>query len=117
MNLKKFLAYAVTSCSTSLLLSYISRLYIDVAVVILLLRMLFFCAVGWFIYHAPDKYYKALCGCVWCGMLIGWLIGYRDDITLVWKYQSSSLILPIAVVAVVILLGFFGYEYFKIKAK
>ncbi|MCP6758781.1 MAG: hypothetical protein NHB32_08425 [Fischerella sp. CENA71] len=107
--MSKFISIVVLAASITLLLSFLSRVFPDFALIVLIFKAgVFLVSSSFAIAGTRDRF---LFGLISSGMLVGVLLGYQDEIELLWRYQFTEVFVPLFLfVAVAFVVGG-GYVY------
>ena len=110
-----FISTALISCSSSILLSFVSRLIEDLSFPIIVVRLLAIGIMFWLLYDQQEN--KAVFGVIGCGLLAGWLLGHWDEIRLLFQYQLLEvMLLPLTALMLIIVVVALNYGIRKAKS-
>jgi hypothetical protein len=126
MKAWRFCSIALLSCSTSMLFAFLARMFVDLAIPILIIRIIAILVICYLVYDArPDQNstveekkvsLKAVFGLIAGGLILGWIIGYYDEFEIVFTYQFTEIILlPLTIGTVLLVLGILNYAKFQAK--
>ena len=112
MRIWTFILIALISCSSSTLLVFISRRFVESSVPIFILRLLGLGLVFWLLFD--DDEHRAIYGTIGVGALAGWFLGGWDEIAFSLLYATFPPVFYLIIGLSGVL--FLVYLYEKIKS-